>query len=70
MIDEEILVQLSCLVVGKTNTERVAYRDGLRAVLQDLKQQNIDGFEQVCARMVAYRRSKLGQPDQSVSSFF
>lgn len=69
-LDEEILIELSQATVGKTNKERHRYREGLRAVLQQMRADQIDDFETVSLRIVEYRRSCLEDATSSVSSTF
>lgn len=69
-VDDQILIELSAATLGKTPKEKAAFRDGLRAVLQKMKAENIDDFHQVCQSMVDYRRSRQDHINQSISSFF
>lgn len=70
VIDDEILIELSSATIGKTAKEKAKYREGLRAVLQKMRDDAIDDFETVSRKIVDYRRSSQAELSQSVSSFF
>lgn len=57
-------------MIGHSQEEKSAFREGLRFVLQKMKSEKIDDFETVTMRMVEYRRSRQESAYQSVSSVF
>lgn len=57
--DNMVLVQLGTANPGRTDEERQRWTEGLKAVVQDLRKNNIKDSEVVAASIAAYRRQFL-----------
>lgn len=58
-LGEKLLVQLGTANPGKTQDERQQWNNGLRSVLQDLRQKNIKDPDGIAREIAKYRRQFL-----------
>lgn len=58
-LGEKLLVQLGTANPGKTQDERQQWNNGLRGVLQDLRQKNIRDPNGIAQEIAKYRRQFL-----------
>jgi hypothetical protein len=57
-----MLVQLGTVCPGQTQEQKNAWTQGLKAVIRELRGQNVRGAEAVAAAIVEFRRAFIGDP--------
>jgi len=57
-----MLVQLGTVCPGQTQEQKNAWNQGLKAVIRELRSQNVRGAAAVAAAIVEFRRAFIGDP--------